>query len=290
MDYMAYLLFLQDLRNGAGSALSEPLLFISAFMGGAGGIAVMALVYWCLNKWAGALMLLNFSSAYMANETLKNIFCISRPFVLDQRLTPYVPASGYSFPSGHTMMGTAVYGSAAVWQRKRKGVVALCVLLTLLTAFGRNWIGVHTPQDVLVGMLASSMVIAANLWIIRRVQAEPKKEALFLAACAVWALALLALLPSSGKVCGIYLGAITGLVIERRWIGFRVEGSAVSCAIFYVAGMAAVLAVSKGGELLFAPLGSKFGPLAENFMVLLLVTAGWPAVMKWTKSHVFRNQ
>ena len=288
MDYMAYLLFLQDLRNGALSMLNEPILFISAFMGGAGGIAVMALVYWCLSKWAGALMLLDFSSAYMATETLKNIFCISRPFVRDPRLTPYAPASGYSFPSGHTMMGTAIYGSAAVWQRKRKWFVALCVLMTLLTAFGRNWIGVHTPQDVLVGMTVSCMVIAANLWVIRQIQDDPKKEVLFLAVCAVWALALLTLIPSSGKVCGIYLGAITGLVIERRWIGFQVEGSALRRVIFYVIGMAAVLAASKGLPLLLAPLGSKFAALAENFLILLLVTAGWPAVMKWTKKRFSR--
>lgn len=287
MDYMEYLLFLQNLRNGALSVLNEPILFVSAFMGGAGGIAVMALVYWCLSKWAGALMLLNLSSAYMANETLKNIFCISRPFVRDPRLVPYVPASGYSFPSGHTMMGTAIYGSAAVWQRKRTWFVSLCVLMTLLTAFGRNWIGVHTPQDVLVGMAVSCMVIAANLWIIRWIQDDPKKEVLFLVACAVWTLVLLALIPSSGKVCGIYLGVITGLVIERRWIGFQVEGSVVRRAIFYVGGMAAVLAASKGLPLLLAPLGSKAASLVENFLILLLVTAGWPAVMRLTNSRFF---
>ena len=286
MDYMAYLLFLQDLRNGALSVLNEPILFISAVMGGAGGVAVIALVYWCLNKWAGALMLLNFSSAYMANQTLKNIFCVSRPFVLDERLKPYVPASGYSFPSGHTMLGTAIYGSAAVWQRARKWVVSLCVLLTLLTAFGRNWIGVHTPQDVLVGMAVSCIVIAVNLWIIRKVQDDPKKEALFLAACALWALLVMMLLPSSGKVCGIYLGTMAGLVIERRWVGFRIEGGAAYRAILYVMGMAAVLAASKGLPVLLAPLGSMFAPLVENCLVFLLVTAGWPAVMKLTRRFI----
>lgn len=288
MDYMAYLLFLQDLRNGIGSVLNEPILFISAVMGGAGGVAVMALVYWCLSKWAGALMLLDFSSAYLANQTLKNIFCVSRPFVLDARLKPYVPASGYSFPSGHTMLGTAVYGSMAVWQRRRKGVVALCVLLTLLTAFGRNWIGVHTPQDVLVGMAVSGALIAVNLLIIRKIQDDPKKEALFLTGCVIWALLVLVLIPSSEKVCGIYLGTIVGLVIERRWIRFRIEGSILHRVIDYVLGMAAVLAASKGLPLLLAPLGSKAASLLENFFVFLLVTAGWPAVMKWMKKRFSR--
>ena len=157
---MAYLLFLQDLRNGALSMLNEPILFISAVMGGAGGVAVIALVYWCLSKWAGALMLLNFSSAYLANQTLKNIFCISRPFVQDVRLTPYVPASGYSFPSGHTMSATCTYGTTVAWQRKKRTWLAvLCGVLIALTGFSRNFLGVHTPQDVIVGFSEALILI-----------------------------------------------------------------------------------------------------------------------------------
>lgn len=34
-----------------------------------------------------------------------------------------------------------------------------CVLLTLLTAFARNWLGAHTPQDVLVGMMIALVVL-----------------------------------------------------------------------------------------------------------------------------------
>ena len=281
MNYMAYLLFLQDLRNSAGNTLNELILTISEIMGGAGGVAVMALVYWCLSKWAGKLMLMNFSSAYMANQTLKNIFCVNRPFVIDQRLQPYVVESGYSFPSGHTMLGTAIYGSVAVWQRKRKWLVALCVLSTLLTAFGRNWIGVHTPQDVLVGILVSCVVIAVNLWILRQTEENPKKEALFLAAAVVWAILLGVLIPSSGKACGIYLGTMIGLVIERRWVGFSVDGSVLRRVIRYVLGMVAVLVASKGLPVVLSPLGSTVAPLIENFLLLLLVTAGWPAVIKW---------
>ena len=33
------------------------------------------------------------------------------------------------------------------------------MLLTLLTAFARNWLGAHTPQDVLVGMMIALVVL-----------------------------------------------------------------------------------------------------------------------------------
>lgn len=41
-------------------------------------------------------------------------FCIERPFTRDARLTPYVDATGYSFPSGHTMLATGFYGGVAL--------------------------------------------------------------------------------------------------------------------------------------------------------------------------------
>lgn len=279
-----YLLFLQQLRNGAGHAVNETICFISEVMGGAGGLAVIALVYWCLSKWAGSFMLLNFSGAYMMNQTLKNIFCISRPFIRDARLQPYVQASGYSFPSGHTMLGTAVYSSAAVWQRRRKWFVGVCAALTLMTAFGRNWIGVHTPQDVIVGMAVSGLVVAFNWFMLKWVESHPEKDVLVLAGGVVWAAALMALIPGSGKVCGIFLGALTGWFIERRWIRFETEGSVLCRALRYVLGMAVVLLLNKVLlPAVFGPLNDEIEKLLVNGLTFLTVSAGWPAVIAWAQ-------
>ena len=120
---MEYLLYLQHLREITPEIVNEGILFLSEFMGGTGALAVIALVYWCISKCAGAFMLLNFSSAYMINQTLKNIFCVSRPFVLDPRIQPYTTATGYSFPSGHTMQGTAVYSSSLILKAETTDVI-----------------------------------------------------------------------------------------------------------------------------------------------------------------------
>lgn len=282
---MEYLLFLQELRLGAGNFVNEFILNLSAFMGETGGQAVIALVYWCICKWAGSLMLLNFSSAYMTNQTLKNIFCVQRPFLLDERLQPYVSASGYSFPSGHTMLGTAVYASAAVWQRRRKWFVALCALMTLLTAFGRNWIGVHTIKDVLAGIAVSCAVVFLNLWLLKQLEKRPKLEAFFLPAGIVWAAALMVFIPGSFKVCGIYLGVLSGLAIERRWIGFQADGSFLRRALRFAGGMIAVLVFNKLLlPAVLSPLGSAASDFIKNFVTFLVITAGWPAVIK--KMHI----
>ena len=171
---MNYLLYLQQLREMTPDFINEGILFLSEFIGGTGALAIIALVYWCICKYAGTFMILNFSGAYMLNQTLKNIFCVSRPFIRDTRIQPYTSATGYSFPSGHTMLGTAVYTSAAVWQKKRKWFVGLCIFMTLFTAFGRNWVGVHTPQDVIVGILSSLAFVFGQYRMLLWLEKNPQ--------------------------------------------------------------------------------------------------------------------
>jgi len=48
---------------------------------------------------------------------------------------------------------------AAYLKKYSKWWILPCVLLTLLTAFARNWLGAHTPQDVLVGMMIALVVL-----------------------------------------------------------------------------------------------------------------------------------
>ena len=91
---MDYLYFLQQLRQSTPHWLNECIVFASEYIGGIGGLVLMALVYWCINKRAGTFLLMNFSLAYVCNTVVKNIFCIERPFYRDVRLEPYVKASG----------------------------------------------------------------------------------------------------------------------------------------------------------------------------------------------------
>ncbi|MEF2837434.1 MAG: phosphatase PAP2 family protein [Oscillospiraceae bacterium] len=278
---MEYLLFLQQLRESTPSIINEAILFVSEFMGGTGALAVIALVYWCISKHAGSFMLLNFSSAYMMNQTLKNIFCVSRPFLRDSRLHPYTEATGYSFPSGHTMLGTAVYSSAAIWQKNRKWFVGVCIVLTLLTAFGRNWVGVHTPQDVIVGILVSLTVVFAQLRMLRWLDKMPGKDILVLIFSVLWAAVLLIFIPASEKTCGIFLGVYIGWFIERRWVRFEVSGKLLHRICQYILGMGLVLVVYKVlTPILVKPFSENLQTLLINLFTFLTVTALYPALLR----------
>lgn len=58
------------------------------------------------------------------------------------------------------MSGTCTYGTTFAWQRKKRTwLAAICAGLIALTGFSRNFLGVHTPQDVLVGFTVAVIMI-----------------------------------------------------------------------------------------------------------------------------------
>ena len=153
---MEYLLLLQNFREGTNNALTPLMMQISEFVIGIVPLLVVAMVYWVFSKKAGAWILLNVSGTYWLNGILKLTACVYRPWIRDSRVIPaeaaFASATGYSFPSGHSTFATAYYGCGAVccWkQRKTRALSVVMVLLLAATMFSRNYLGVHTPQDVL---------------------------------------------------------------------------------------------------------------------------------------------
>ena len=153
-----YLIFLQGIRNDWGG---EGLFtFISNLPKSALTAAIPAILFWCFNKQAGIFILFNATCGRMINELIKGTFCVYRPWIKDASLIPsgdaLKEASEYSFPSGHTQFTTAVYGGLAFFYRKVLPLLIIpCGLIVLLVAFSRNFLGMHTPQDVLVAIAYS---------------------------------------------------------------------------------------------------------------------------------------
>ncbi|MDO4459785.1 MAG: phosphatase PAP2 family protein [Clostridia bacterium] len=164
---ISYLLFLQNLRESGAGFVSDFMLWMSKFAVGFWPIAMACMVYWVFDRRAGKKIFAGFGLGLLATGFLKLTFRITRPWLRDSRVLPYgdskVSATGYSFPSGHSTFATGLFGGMAWWQRKRNLFLATVLFgAMILTMFSRNFLGVHTPQDVLVGMLSTVIMMAVS--------------------------------------------------------------------------------------------------------------------------------
>jgi undecaprenyl-diphosphatase len=106
--------------------------------------------YWllalCLSVFGGMLL----------NLLLKSMFHRVRPHFDD----PILTLSSYSFPSGHTMMATVLYGTLAMFAVSKTEswlwrllAIIVAALLILLVGFSRVYLGAHYLSDVLGAMV-----------------------------------------------------------------------------------------------------------------------------------------
>lgn len=288
MDF-EYLLFLQNLRAEAPNFINSLLLFISEFAAGSLPVVIIVVFYWCIDKRTGQRMGLCFAGATMVTQLIKNIACVYRPWKQDARLQiapeAAATATGYSFPSGHATLAASFYGNIAAYLKKySKWWILPCVLLTLLTAFARNWLGAHTPQDVLVGMMIALVVLLLSKYLLDWADGGKNRDWLLATIGIILSAAMLIytsvkpypmdVLPDGTllvdpwdmvtdcyKAAGAMMGFCLGWVLERHFVGFDAKGAGKARMIRGVVGVALLLAVRKGmkaaGNLLLG-IGSKF--------------------------------
>lgn len=160
-----YLLLLQNFRNGIGSFLAPFLMWASDFAISFWPLAMIFMLYWVLDRKTGRKILLGYGLSNLMNGFLKLTFCIYRPWIKDARVLPYgdskVTATGYSFPSGHSTCATSTIGNIGIWfyKNSKKLLSFICWLFVAIVLFSRNYLGVHTPQDVLVGFASTIIVV-----------------------------------------------------------------------------------------------------------------------------------
>lgn len=171
-----YLLLIQDFREGVlGGVLNSTGEFISWLIISPWIFMFFAVVFWALDKRYGLIFFLSFGMGKMINEVIKLTICMYRPWIRDPRILPagdaITTATGYSTPSGHSVWAAAAYGTVTIWQwRKRKWISIIAIVLLVLTIFSRNFLGVHYPQDILIGTTFCLIVLFICTKVIDRLE------------------------------------------------------------------------------------------------------------------------
>ena len=162
-----FLLILQNLRICHFNMFND--LFLSITIVGEFWLptVVCAIVYWCMDMKSGVYLFSLLAFNMFFAHLFKMLACVYRPWVLSDKIHPVdkalTLAAGYSFPSGHSAQSSAFLGGLAFLQQKRMWLVILLISLVFLVGFSRMWLGVHTPQDVIIGFLIGfSLVFIIN--------------------------------------------------------------------------------------------------------------------------------
>lgn len=304
-----YLLWLQELRNATGGLFDEFFNAISKF-----AVDILPflpfVIFWGVDKRWGYIFLTNHFFGEIINGLIKLTVCAYRPWIRSDLIEPAgdskVAATGYSFPSGHTRTATTNYGTVIAWQKdKRKGISILCGVLILLTAFSRNFLGVHTPQDVLVAFIESIIIICVVLAVSKKIKGNEKLIDILTFAGVIFVIISLIYIQvkpypmdydASGsllvdpqkmmndcfKACGAFIGFLIGSFIERHYIHYEIPFASRNLPLLVCIGVAITFAWKE----LFAPativaaFGPHWGHLLARCIMLLFAMCVWPIVLK----------
>lgn len=305
-----YLLWLQEFRNSINDSWTPFMEWVSMF---AVTFMIMFPVfwYWCVNKKGGLYTMTSYMFCMVMTPVIKLTACVYRPWIRDARIVPagdsITTATGYSFPSGHTSTAAPLAGGMAVctWKNKKTRVLSVIfVLFILLTGFSRNYLGVHTPQDVFVAITISVLSLILTAKLFQYLEKHPEKENLFLLIgllICIAALFYFSFKPypmdynAEGKLIvdpnkmmidgfgdvGKMIGFIIARFVEKNWIKFRSTGVTVKgvivCAICLVP---MYFLKSMLSPVLQDALGKHFGKMTFNIIYVFYFIALIPILLK----------
>ena len=135
-------------------------------------LIVMSLLLLITNKdhKLSFLVILNLLLSTIGNTVLKLIFLRERPSDF-----PLIQESGYSYPSGHSMISMAYYGFLIYivwqtdWSKKAKIIFSICLgLIIFLIGCSRIYLRVHYPSDVVAGFAISFVYLLNFIHIIKK--------------------------------------------------------------------------------------------------------------------------
>jgi undecaprenyl-diphosphatase len=258
-------------------------------------IVVMCVIYWCISKKTAYIIGVVYFLSGLTVQGMKICFRIDRPWVIDPTFTPVEGAlkyaTGYSFPSGHTQAAAALLGSLAARIRQIP-VKVILIVLAVLVAFSRMYLGVHTLIDVVVSLVICLLFVLLTVKVFGRDDCKKRDFILSLSMVlyAIVVIVIAAVLYAGGtieqhylsdclKAAGASIGFAAGMYIERTYIRFPVRSkNIVIQAVKFVLGFAGVLLIKEGLKLI---IGTGFAAdTVRYFLMLTWMTVFFPLLIK----------
>lgn len=260
-------------------------------------VAIMGFLYWSYDKELGKFVGLNTVLTNVWNPFVKNIFLRRRPYFDNPGIKCLKPveadadlydiaAQGYSFPSGHSMNASTVYGSLA-YKIKKRWAWSLAVVLILLVGFSRVYLGCHYPTDVLVGWTFGVVIVVVSTLLQKKI----KNKKVLYSILFITAVPGFFFCTSDDYFTGmgLLIGTMAGFLFEERFVKFentrvpvRMILRVVGGGIIYFA-LNTILKMPFSKEFLkSATIGAYLVRTMRYAVILFVVTAVYPMVFKVT--------
>ena len=160
LDVLAYRFFVEYLRSDFMTPIMEGFTSLSSVT----VVLVMALIVsaFAPGRAPGRCVCANVIGALVLNQVLK--FLVQRPRPDGFRLAT---ETGYSFPSGHSMISMAFYGLLIwmIWKYEKDDILrhvwcCLFAVIIVMVGISRIYLGVHYASDVVAGFCVSVLWLA----------------------------------------------------------------------------------------------------------------------------------
>lgn len=175
-----------DAIQGLETPWLTPIMLAFTFIGSTKVVMLLTIVVTVLLLWKfGATIQAYYFFFTMIGtiilfQALKIVFKRPRP-----EFHRIAEVGGYSFPSGHAMMGFSLYAlfTYLLWRHIRSTagrftLVTFAIFMFGMIATSRIYLGVHYPSDILGGMFASALWITLTTLLFAQLQKRKKKRSL----------------------------------------------------------------------------------------------------------------
>ncbi len=216
----------------------------------------LPLIYWSINRAAGARLLVLFLFSAWVNSFAKVIASDQRPYEYDSRVKALQQLESGGFPSGHTQGSVVVWGYLAA-AMKKKWLWMFAVIMMILVPLSRLYLGVHDLPDLIGGYIIGFILLMLFIWLepIAVKWLEEKSLSILLVISIIIPGIMIAVSPGHDEGCimaaSTLMGMSAGFVLERKYIGFTSKGTIIRRILRYILGLVVIIGLWIGLKIAF---------------------------------------
>ncbi len=251
--------FIQWLQSFHSPALDRVMVWITDLSSEDFYLLFGPLFFWCAGIGLGVRLLITLLGSFYLNDVLKELFSTDRPIAAHPELVrmPEDAASSAknedgswqaAFPSGHAQHTAVFWTFVGLWLR-RTGIWLVVLSTIVLVSLSRIYLGVHWPIDILGGWLIGAAVIGATILVpasIERLSAQGRERLILVAVGVSLVLVLIDGSEFRARMLGFWTGSMVALLIQQRYVPFKVSGSVVIQIAKMVIGLAGLFVLRAG--------------------------------------------